>query len=271
MRIGLASAAVLASLCAVHAQAPRFEVASVKPSSQPTAGRNAATVVRGGPGSSDPTLARFDNIDLFSLVTMAYGIGRYQLSAPDWLNGTRFDVNARVPEGATVEGYRLMLQGLLAERFKLALHHETKEMPTLELAVAKNGPKLKASPVDPNTPEPGMQPPSRAASPPPGALSRGVTLRNPAETMEQLAANLSGFFGRPVTDGTGLKGRYDILVTCQAIDPGAPEALDTPQVSESGPTLAEALQEQLGLKLSPKKGPVDVLVVDHIEKIPTED
>jgi uncharacterized protein (TIGR03435 family) len=271
MRIGLASAAILASLCTLHAQAQRLEVASVKASAPPVAGGNAATVVSGGPGSSDPTLARFDNIDLFSLVTMAYGVARFQLSAPEWLNTTRFDINARIPEGSTVEQYRLMLQNLLAERFKLALHHETREMQTYELVLAKGGTKLKELPDDPNSTEPGLQPPSRWASPPPGALNRGVSIRAPRQTTEWLAATLSGLLQRPVTDAAGLKGRYDIRLTYSPIASAPPSAADVPEATDPGPSLAQQLQEQLGLKLSPKKGPVDVLVVDHMEKSPTED
>src|ERR1039457_3488136 len=106
MMIGQVFVAVLGGLGAAYGQTAQFEVASVKPSPPPAAGRNAAIVVRGGPGSSAPALARFDNIDLFSLVTMAYGIGRYQLSGPEWRSAARFDINARVPPGATRDQYR---------------------------------------------------------------------------------------------------------------------------------------------------------------------
>src|SRR5882672_3448256 len=132
IRVKYATAAIvfvaMAGPAGLHAQSvnprPAFEVASVKPAAS---GRGVATVVRGGPGSADPGLATLENIDLFSLVTMAYGVRRYEISAPDWLGSTRFSITARVPQGATVEQYRQMLQRLLPERFQLTLHHERKE------------------------------------------------------------------------------------------------------------------------------------------------
>jgi uncharacterized protein (TIGR03435 family) len=276
-KILLAAAAILViagpiAVGLVHAQAPQFEVASVKPSPPPASGRSAAIVVRGGPGSSDPALARFDNIDLFSLVTMAYGIGRYQLSGPEWLSTARFDINARIPQGATRDQYRLMLQNLLAERFKLALHHETKEIPIYELVVAKNGSKLKESPVDPYSPDAGLQPPTRWSSPPPGAANAGGVIPHTKRPIEWLLAMLSGLLGQPVTDATGLKGEYDIQLRWSGTGLQPPVASDTPgaAAADSGLTLFEAVQEQLGLKLVQKKAPFDVLVIDHIEKVPTE-
>jgi uncharacterized protein (TIGR03435 family) len=264
--------AVFACLGAAYAQAPQFEVASVKPSPPPVAGGNPAPVVRGGPGSSDPSLARFDNIDLFSLVTMAYGIGRYQLFGPEWLSAARVDINARVPPGATRDQYRLMLQNLLAERFKLALHHETREIPIYEMTIAKNGPKLKDSPADPDASDPGLQPPPRWSSPPPGAAGIGGAMNAPKKPMEWLTAMLSGMLGRPVTDATGLKGKYDIQLRWGASGLNASVAPDNPGAGavESEPPLAQAVEEQLGLKLTPKKAPFDVLAIDHIEKEPTE-
>jgi len=258
---------------AAYAQTAQFEVASVKPALPPAPGRNAAVAVRGGPGSIDPALARFDNIDLFSLVTMAYGIGRYQLFGPEWLSTARFDISARVPLGATRDQYRLMLQDLLAKRFKLALHHETREIPIYEMTIAKNGPKLKESPVDPDESDPGLQPPPRWSSPPPGAGNVGGSMQSTKQPMEWLIAMLSGMLGRPVTDATGLKGKYDIHLRWGGFGLNAPVAPDNPDVgaAESEPPLVQAVQEQLGLKLTPKKAPFDVLVIDHIERVPAED
>ena len=263
---------ILGCLEVAYGQAPAFEVASVKPSAPPAAGGNTATVVRGGPGSSDPALARFDNIDLFSLVTMAYGIGRYQLFGPESLSTARFDINARVPIGATRDQYRLMLQNLLAERFKLVLHHETREIPIYEMTIAKNGPKLKESPVDPDETDPGLQPPLRWSSPPPQAANVGGSTRGTKQPMVWLIARLSGLLGRPVMDDTGLKGKYDIELRWGALGLNASVASDNPDVGaiESEPPLVQAVQEQLGLKLTPKKAPFDVLVIDHIERVPVE-
>ena len=119
--------AVFASLGLAHGQTadapPAFEVASVKPSPLPPPGQYPRPLVRGGPDSSDPGMATFENFDLASLVTMAYDIPRYRLSAPDWLPTSKFEITAKIPPGTTRPQYRLMLQNLLAERFKLALHH----------------------------------------------------------------------------------------------------------------------------------------------------
>ena len=258
--------ALFASLAVAPAQtadAPAFEVASVKPSPPPRPGQYGA-LVRGGPGSSDPGMATFENFDMLSLVTMAYGIPSYRLSGPDWLSTTRFEIAAKIPPGATREQYRLMLQGLLAERFKLALHHESKVMPTYELQIGKNGSKLKESPVDPTAADAGMQPPPRLASPPRG-YSGAVTVALTKQPMERLVASLSGHLGQPVTDATGLKGNYDFrlhyTLGLQAADAEAGNA---------EPTIFDAVQEQLGLKLVKKNAPVDILVIDHLEKLPTQ-
>lgn len=258
---------VIACAAAAYAQSagaqPAFEVASVKPS-PPSPGKYAPTLVRGGPGSSDPTLATFENIDLFSLVTMAYGIQRYQLVAPDWMSAAKFDITARVAPGASIDQYRLMLQSLLAERFQLTLHHDRKEIQMAELVVAKNGPKLKASPVDPaGAADPGLQPPLPRAGPPPG-YHGPFSMALPKASMERLAALLSGLLDQPVVDSTGLKGNYDIkLRALVGSNPPDTDAADSP------PSLFEAVQEQLGLKLTLKKALADVLVIDRIEKTPT--
>ena len=266
MKIGQALAVALALAGAAYAQPPRFEVASVKPSAPlvPGSGRG-GTVVRGGPGSSDPALARFDNIPLFTLVTMAYGIQSIQLKGPDWLRTARFDINARIPPGATRDQYRLMLQNLLAERFKLTLHHETKEVTAYDLVVAKNGPKLKESTVDPDAADVSLPIPPSPLSPPPG-YAGVVQINIPRQTAEQLAARLGAALGLPVTDATGLKGHYDVALRWSLAASDGPD-----DAAASEPTLLQAVQEQLGLKLVPKKGRIDVLVIDRIEKEPTED
>jgi uncharacterized protein (TIGR03435 family) len=251
----------LAIASAISGQ-PRFEVASIRPATPPAPGAGTSRI-HGGPGSSDPGLATFENVDLFSLTTMAYGIRRHQLSAPDWLSTTRFDITARVPPGATTEDYRLMLQGLLAERFKLTLHHEQKEIQVAELVVAKNGPKLKESPPDATPPvENGLQPPSQASLPP--GFHGAVNLVLVKAPMERLASLLSGLFDQPVIDSTGLTGRYDI--TLHALAGSNPPNADT---ANAPPPIIDAIQEQLGLKLVSKKSVVDILVIDHMEKTPT--
>ena len=126
---------------------PAFEVASVKPAVAQAAG---GTVIArfGAAGlrkTSDPGRVDYRSISLSTLVMDAYDIKRYQFSGPSWMDSERFDIVAKAPPGATKEQVRLMLQNLLAERFKLTLHHEEKELPMYSLVVAKSGPKIKES------------------------------------------------------------------------------------------------------------------------------
>lgn len=281
-----------------------FEVASIKPSAPPS-GRGMRVGFNGGPGTKDPARIVYENMSLSGLVTIAYDLKRYQLSAPGWLDSERFDIQAKVPEGATKEQVRLMMQNLLAERFKLTIHHETKEMPMFQLVVAKGGHKLKEVVEEPAPKDGDAAPATPGPMPritmdkngypvlPPGKGPMTIMLNGRArtqgqETMEQFAGMLANQMGRPVTDATGLKGKYEISLYWEpdgismggAPPPPPPGAVGPPPGAggptaslpegESGPAMFSALQEQLGLKLEPKKGPVDIIVVDHIEKVPTE-
>jgi len=241
---------------------------------------------QGGPGTGDPTRVTIRNYPLESLILDAYQVQTYQVTGPDWLIGNldnfgptalRYDVDARLPEGTTKEQFQLMLQNLLAERFKLALHHETKELPVYDLVVAKNGPKL--TPTPPTPPAPPADP-SRPAAPEPrmklgsdgypvlgpeasmAIMGSRARMRAVNETMAKFAGSLSAQLHMPVNDATGLSGAYDFTLSWE---------LNEDAASASGePTLPEALQLQLGLKLESKKGPTDILVIDRIEKVPTE-
>src|ERR1017187_4193796 len=132
-----------------HAQTaearPAFDVASIKPSDP------AASFMRisGGPGTKDPELFTCENCSLISLLTRAYDVQRYQVSAPDWAQNTKFVVSAKVPAGATQEQFDLMMQNMLAERFNLAIHRAEKQMKSYDLVIAKGGPKLKRSADEP--------------------------------------------------------------------------------------------------------------------------
>jgi uncharacterized protein (TIGR03435 family) len=251
--------------CAGVAQAQAFEVASVKPSPPPAPARGASRVVRGGPGSSDPGLATFENCDLFSLVTMAYGVQHYQVAGPDWLSTTRFDIAARLPEGATREQYRLMLQDLLIKRFGLELHREKREMATYELTVGPNGSKLKESAdQSPAADEDGSVQPAPTPARPPMGFSGAARLSIPKISMERLVALLGGQLGQPVTDATGLKAMYQVNLHYTV---GL--ATNISETASTEPPLIDAVREQLGLKLTPRKGLVDILAIDHVEKVPS--
>jgi uncharacterized protein (TIGR03435 family) len=254
----------------------QFEVASIKPA--PPGLLNGG--MSGGPGTKDPSLFTCENVDLASLVVVAFDIRWLQFSGPAWMRFTRFNISAKIPEGTTKEQFKLMQQNLLLERFKMTFHHEQRELQTYNLVVAKGGPKLKESP---GTPLPGD---SSDYKPPPGPVKKDEdgfpvipdedprpmmsaidgprwVQRFGRRTMEQLAHYVETLVDRPVNDATGLTANYDF--TLKWINNRGRRSDD-----DNGPTIFEALQSQLGLKLEPAKAMIDVLVIDHIEKAPTE-
>lgn len=284
-----ASIAFGAAACAFGQSAARveFEVVSIKPSPEPTPGQGRRVGCDGGPGSKDPGMYRCTNMSLSNLITSAYGIAHYQLSGPDWMMGQMFEIAAKIPEGTSKDDFKLMLQNMLADRFKLAAHHETRDMAKYELVAAKGGPKLKESvdrPTAPDAPPPNPGPPGPpkrdaegypvlAAGRPSMAMMGGkARMFNPKMTLDQLASQLGAQLGSPCTNATGLTAKYEIgLYWAFGSVRAAPPGTDGVAASEpEGPTLEQAVQEQLGLKLEAKKGPVDFLVVDHLDKMPIE-
>ncbi len=156
-----------------------------------------------------------------------------------------------------------MLQDMLTGRFHLAVHHDSREMRIYDLTVAKDGPKLKQSTNQSSTAD-GLQPPPLRPSPPPG-YHGAVAIRNAALSMPGLAANLSAFLDAPVNDATGLPGDYDIVFR------GLVGATPTePTAASAAQSIFDALPEQLGLRLTARKSQVDVLVVDRMDKSPTD-
>jgi len=299
--IGIAGLSIVCGLA--HGQnaapTPTFEVASVKPAAPPDGrGRTVrATGIPGSPFGKDPGRFSAENFSLANLITMAYEIPHYRLSAPGELNIVMFNIEARMPVDITKEQFQVLLRNLLAERFGLKVHWEGRQMEMYELVVAKGGPKLKQAIPDPppdgdEAPPPPAGPtgpPKRGADgfpiPPPGnqrwmaIMSGKAVMRGHNETAEEMASAFSNQVGHPVTDGTVLKGRYDYTlywstsatrVVFAPLPPSADGALRPPGDDGDGPSLFAALQEQLGLKLEAKKGQVQVLVVDHVEKTPTE-
>ena len=250
-----------------------FEVASVKPND-----RGGRTLVQALPGRLVMT-----NFSLRRLMLFAYGVQDYQLLGdPNWVASGYYDIEAKA-DGATsvqeMEGP--MLQALLESRFLLVLHRETRQLPIFELIVAKGGPKLTPS-------KEGSCVPYRTDTPPPvaspdgprtnycgfrmGAEGSSRTLDGIGVSMASLATNLSRTYnsnlGRNVMDGTGLSGIFDVHLkwTLDDLTVASPTASDGLAGSQVGLSLSTALQEQLGLKLESLKGPVEVLVIDHIER-----
>src|SRR6185369_8222603 len=177
----------------------------------------------GGPGTADPGTLTCANTSLLMLVTKAFNISPLVLQAPDWMATPRFDIVARVPQGTTKAKFLEMLQSLLMDRFKLAVHREEKEVSKYDLVVAKTGLKIRPSgelpPPDPDSdPPPRSHPPMKLDSEGFPELSRPgmigvngrIRLYDPKMTMEFLATTLSNQLGKPVTDSTGLEGPYEI-------------------------------------------------------------
>jgi uncharacterized protein (TIGR03435 family) len=257
-------------------QAPAFEVASVKPAPS----RSARLSVRGGPGTDDPGQISFTNVTLMNILLRAYDVKIYQVSGPDWLSSERYDIAAKVPPGTTKEQFNLMLQSLVVERFHLVLHHVAKEFQGYELVKGKNGSKLKASESSGAAPPEPAAPPKTDANGFPqldgpglvmmeGFKGRAVVsfLTAKAQPISALVDMLSREFRMPILDRTGLDGRFDFRLE---FAPQAPGALAPDTTDESGPNLLTAVQQQLGLRLNPRKIPLDALVIDRADKVPTE-
>jgi len=250
---------LLAALAAAHAQTPAFEVASIKPSdpagpiSIRRSGYRIATT-----GSS-----------LLFLISWAYDIHSDRIyDKPNWLDSVRYDVLANAPQDDRPAPPRLpgqpselqrMMQTLLADRFKLVIHRETRQLPIYAMVVAKGGAKVLLTPA-----------PAVMGQTPFSMPGRGHLIGTRVSA-EMLAKVLSDQLSNSVQDQTGLKGVFDFTLkwepdTLSTAADGGPAAAE----ARTGPSLFTAIQEQLGLKLEARKGTVEVLVIDHIEKAPTE-
>jgi uncharacterized protein (TIGR03435 family) len=280
--VAVAGLMVFAS-CPAFAQssppAPTFEVASVKPSPPPTGNGIMRRL-----GAPDPGMINYGNATLAMLISRAYGVKDFQVSGPDWLTSLGYDVVAKVPAGVPADQVPLMLQTLLAERFKLKLHRESKTIGVYALIVGKGGPKLKESdPADlAGVPGPGVR---MLVTPNGGREISGHM------TMAQLTDVMSFFMDRPVVDSTGLTGTYDVDMAFMPDERDQMQNKLGPAMAMAGPppaggndaarpaeavsdatagSIFSAVQEKLGLKLDPRKSPAEILVIDHAEKIPTE-
>lgn len=215
-----------------------FDVASIK-SHLPTPGpfRSSTQV--------DPQGIRYSNVILKSAIAQAYSVASYQITGgPEWLGLERYDIVAKAAAPAPKPQLMLMVRTLLEERFGLRLHQETRELPIYALVVGKGGPKIRLV-ADTGATEIG------------GGDDHQLTARQ--VSMEALARTLSRQFGRQVVDMTGLQGVFDFNLDY------APDEV-APSDGGSAPSIFTALQEQLGLRLEARKGPVEVVVIDHADK-----
>jgi uncharacterized protein (TIGR03435 family) len=233
--------------------APAFEAASVKP--HPDGGS------RDRPHIEPGRITCLD-ISLGDLITMAYGVKGYQISGPGWIvdrsGSVTYDVVATAGNAVGVQEVKRMLRPLLAERFHLAFHRETRELPVLALIVAKDGPKFK---------EPGDGGDSTVRPNAEGGLSfNNFSMDELADWLTRLPS-----LGRPVIDRTGLAGSFSFPANLFNLEKGAPpdELKRTMMNGDAGGTLRATLPEQLGLKLEAQKAPVEIMVIDRADKVPT--
>ena len=246
----------LAVLLAVSVLTAPLSAAQSHPSTAPQKSFEVATIRQTPPGSmipaqwSPPGIGRFTatNVSLAFLIQMAFGIDSNQIEMPHWLESEHYDVAAKAEDGIalTREQLKPLMQNLLRQRFHLITHREIKPVHGYALVVAKKGPRLQ--------PTSGGHPPGFRVYVAPGRLE-GLNW-----SMQTLAAMLQHPAGRPVIDKTGITGSYDIKLNF------APDLT----TESSLPSVFTALQETLGLKLKAEQVPVEMLVIDHVDKVPTE-
>jgi uncharacterized protein (TIGR03435 family) len=267
-----------------------FEVAAVKPSKLPRPpnfpldSRNA--YVPGGRFSA--------GFPLWTYISFAYKLGPNQeeqraaiAQFPKGLSTEFFEIDARAGNSTTKDQMRLMMQSLLADRFKLAVHFETREVPVLALTLVKlgkTGPKLHAHAEGPPCPEPGGPPNADDVFPPtcgtasgrftPDGMALAGSRDSSASSLAELIYSygvMAGEVDKPIIDQTGLEGTFDFTIQWNGRMSGPPPGADAPPPPDpQGTTFLQAVREQLGLKLSSTKGSVRMLVVDHVEA-PSED
>jgi uncharacterized protein (TIGR03435 family) len=219
----------------------RFEVASVKVSNVDPNSSSGIGTGRGRLNANNVTLKR--------CIMGAYGVGPLQISGgPDWIDSDRFEISAKADQPIDDDAVLMvMLQGLLAERFKLVVHHETRTVSALVLKVAKNGPKLEKA-------GPGESVNNTSTS------NTGVVIDVRNTDMDQFAKILSRKMDLPVVNDTALKGIFNFTLRW------TPESRPVNGGVVDGPSVFTAIQEQLGLRLRSQKRPVEILVIDHAEK-----
>lgn len=235
-----------------HARAadtsPRFEVATLK-RAFPAGDSYPITL-----GAVEGSRLILSNVTLSDCLKFAYGlVSDDQIAGPDWIRSKAvlFDIVAQVPPGTPREQLLSMTQSLLAERLGLVLHHEQKEARYLALVTAKSGPKMPAADLSQSRNNSG---------------GRGHVTGNQV-SMLLLAGLISRMEQVIVVDRTGLTGEFQVKLQWT---PGSGGVTAAPEDTATGASLFGAIQEQLGLRLESRKGPLDVLVVDHAEKIPAE-
>ncbi|HEY4365481.1 MAG TPA: TIGR03435 family protein [Bryobacteraceae bacterium] len=289
------------SLCLeldLHSQTldPEFEVASIRPVNprDPIPAGHVEDLLQ--TSASSERIIEFRDI-LRAVLARAYGVNIDQVSGPEWLAELRYDFRVKVPSGTTSEVGKIMLQNLLKERFKIVLHHDSKSFPVYELSVAKTGLKMKSAAAPDAPPAPFLGPDlavNRDGFPvlPPGesgvvskatnGINRQTFRGMPVSTLIRMLQPQLGTMegvgrytpGR-IIDKTGLTGKYDFNLEFSGntfVGGGLlpPSSIDTLDVGSGGPDIFQALRTQLGLDLVKTASSLDILVIDHADKTPTE-
>lgn len=292
MRAWILCAAFVSAVLGQQAGTIAFEVASIKPAEPMPMGKMRIGM------NVDGGMLRYSNVSLKECIRSAYRVKDFQVQGPDWLESARFDIVAKLPDGSTQDQVPEMLQNLLAERFKLALHRDSKEHAIYALVAAKGGPKLKPAEIPAGNWSRPDEAPERGAKMghsegPGGGRLRGgaiamrmdpagMHLRAASMTLANLAEAISRFCERPVVDMTGVQGQYDFDLAfspetvrgmpggrmMMAPPPGGGESQHSDAPSEPAASIFDAVQSY-GLKLEPRKAPLEMLVIDRIEKTPT--
>lgn len=237
-------------MLASAAVAQSFDVASVKPSTRAVGKDDRGALIFG------PDRASARNVSLKGLIVEAYHVQPFQVSGgPGWLDLDEYDIDARAGVTATKDQLRSMLQALLAERFHLAIHRDSKEMRVYALSVDKGGPKLYPATGDlrPTTSPQDFHGSMRQLA---NFISIGLSIPTVDDPTRPAIASGAPV---PVLDETGIEGNFDISVNLRPDDSGG----------DSFTRWQRALRGELGLKLETRRAPVELLVVDHAERMPT--
>ena len=245
----------------------RFEVASIKPDAPGGVSTGNLQLLAGGRLSAQKVLLQF-------FIQNAYELKPYQIvGAPDWINSEGYDIEAKAEGDASPDQMRQMMRALLAERFQMTAHRETREMPVYALTEAKGGFKA-PGPNELSCAEPGPDSPPASDEIGPCGRARvtigrmgSAQIKGGKISMAELARVLSNLMGRTVLERTGVDGEFDVHLQFGLDDAifGIPRPPGV--AAENGPpSIFVAVQEQLGLKLESTKGPVEVLVIDHVER-----
>jgi uncharacterized protein (TIGR03435 family) len=316
LTIGLA----LTAFAAFGQTKPVFEVATIKPAAPLDMAKMQAAMQSGQAprvgAHVDGSRAEYIYLDLKSLIALAYQVKPYQVSAPDWVGTTRFDILAKMPDGASKDDIPAMLQALLEDRFKMTAHRSSAEHPVLALVVGKGGPKMKEAteapaPLDDTAPlKPGEMKMEGPDGPVRMTFGQGgaatvdmgekgniaykvdpatMTMHMDASMMTMAGfadmltrfSQMGGAGGSQIVDMTGLKGYYQAAIDFSMADvvaimrargmdvPGAPQDAGVASDPDGKSSLLEAVQS-LGLKLESRKAVVEQVVIDHIEKTPSD-